>query len=49
MFIIHPKDPWGVLGTAQGQVSGAKYKLAQRADEQARLFPDLEKEIAERR
>ena len=32
-----------------GQISGAKYKLAQRADEQARLFPDLQKEIAERR
>ena len=24
-----------------GQISGAKYKLAQRADEQARLFPEL--------
>ena len=34
---------------ADGQISGAKYKLAQRADEQARLFPELQEEIAERR
>ncbi len=30
-------------------ISAAKYKLASKVDEQARLFPELEKEIAERR
>ena len=35
--------------TEERSLSVAKYKLANRADEQARLFPELEKEIAERR
>ena len=30
-------------------ISAAKYKLATRTDQQAKLFPELEKEIAERR
>ena len=32
-----------------GQISAAKYKLAQRADEQARLFPELQEEIEHKR
>ncbi len=32
-----------------GQISAAKYKLRARADEQAKLFPQLEAEIKERR
>ena len=50
---IKDRDPTDLSGyfvePAVGGISAAKYKLAQRADEQARLFPELEKEIAERR
>ena len=31
------------------QISSSQYKLRNKTDEQARLFPELEKEIAERR
>ena len=48
---LFPKDKHNVSlrnGRAP-TISTAKYKTAQRTDQQAKLFPDLEKEISERR
>jgi len=47
--VSHKKDVPRTRAYSEHFVSTAKYKTANRTDEQARLFPDLEKEIAERR
>ena len=42
-------EPNSSAGVSPLSISGARYKLANRTDQQAKLFPALEAEIAERR
>ena len=46
---IHRVEHVQLVSDSEPTISAAKYKLQNRVDEQARLFPELEKEIAARR